>query len=446
MRGFCIRRRIALGTTACLAIAMALPLAANPQQLFQQAKAAELAGKAVAARQLWQDFLEAEAQGARADRVRHRLVVLEARELGKTCRHYPVWSPSGGMLMYGYGGLAIVDIATGDGVSMESPTGPMYNHDWGPDGVTISCRQTLENGRAGVFLYERQPDEALFPGGDGLLICEGIGGKFDWTGEQLLISAAAKQFGARRVSLGIVRYEFATQKLLPVGWKNAQRPARNQASWAGRDAYVCHAYGPAAMSDRAVFVAKTNGTGAKQLTDDGADNRTPVVAPDGRRLAYSRFKKGEQETVRVALTDGSLKPIVLGPGRQPSWSPDGAWLAYDSPQGIKLLRLGGVSACLFVATGQRQGDAVSLTITSDAKVPQILRVSCQVYDERSVRLADWSWEDDPVTVPPEESVSTEYPVPPGLLEKAEILRFRIAPASGPAAVILVPLRAVAEGQ
>ena len=438
MAGTLTPRRIAQGVVTCLAMALVLPLAANPQQLFQKAKAADLAGKAVEARQLWRSFLAAEAEGPRADRVRHRLVVLETKDMSRDCRHYPVWSPDGQWLMHGYGGLAIVDIATGEGVSMESPTEGMYNHDWGPDGVTISCRQKLDNGRHSVFLYERQPDEALYPAGDGGAICEGIGGKFDSTGENLLISAAAKQFGARRVAVGIARYELASKRLLPLRWKHAERPARNQASWAGKDTYVFHAFGPTTKNDRAVFVARmSDGGGIKQLTDNGADNRTPAVAPDGRRIAYSRFKQGEPEVVCIALTNGSLKPIVLGPGRQPCWSPDGSWLAYDSPQGIKLLRFGGVSACLFVATGQWQGDTVTLTITSDAKVHQTLRVSCQVYDERSVRLADWSWQDDPLSVPPEEYLSSDYSIPPELLETAASLRFRIEPDSGPATVILV---------
>jgi hypothetical protein len=70
-------------------------------------------------------------------------------------------------------------------------------------------------------------------------------------------------------------------------------------------------------------------------------------------------------------------------------------------------------------------------------VHQTLRVSCQVYDERSVRLADWSWQDDPLSVPPEEALSSDYSIPPELLETATSLRFRIEPDSGPAPVILV---------
>jgi hypothetical protein len=49
MAGILTPQCIAQGVITCLTMALVLPLAANPQQLFQQAKATELAGKAVEA-------------------------------------------------------------------------------------------------------------------------------------------------------------------------------------------------------------------------------------------------------------------------------------------------------------------------------------------------------------------------------------------------------------
>ena len=420
---------------------------AGPDELLKQATAAELAGKATEARQLWGDFLAAEGEGERADRVRNRLVVLETKELGMSCRGYPVWSPDGRLIMYGYGGLAIMDLATDEVVSMEAPTGPMYYHDWSSDGITIACRQKLDSGRDAVFLYERQPDEALFPTGDGVPICQGVAARFDWSGKQLLISQAGKEVKGKLVQFGIARYELATQKLFPVPWKHAKRAGRNHASWAGDERYVFHAYGRAAMADRAVFVARiSDGGGAVQITDNGASNYTPVIASDGCRLACSRAKKGEPETLLLALTDGSLKPIEIGPGNQPCWSPDGSRLAYNTPKGVKILRLGGVCSRLVDAVGVRKGDAVSLTLVNDGEAAQMAWLSCQIYDERSVRVADWSWQDEPLTVPAKESLTSDYPIPKEILARAAVARFRIQPAVGPAEIIIVPLEPAAKGQ
>ena len=167
-------------------------LGANPDAVFQQAGGAEMAGKPGEARRLWREFLAARPEGEQAERVRHQLVPLETRDLGKNCRHYPVWSPDGRLLMYGYGGLAILELGTGQGISLEAPTGPLYNHDWSVDGVTVVARQPDATGRQSIFLFERQPDEALFPFGDGLPVCEGASAQFDVTGTKLMISAAAK--------------------------------------------------------------------------------------------------------------------------------------------------------------------------------------------------------------------------------------------------------------
>lgn len=421
------------GPTVCLG--------ATPGELFQQAGAAEIGGKASEARRLWREFLAAQPEGEQVEMVRHQLVPLEAKDLGRNCRHYPVWSPDGRFLMYGYGGPAILDLATGQGVSLEVPTGPLYNHDWSADGVTICGRQPDTAGRQSIFLFERQPDEALFPYGDGLPICEGASARFDASGTKLLISAAAKDFNGHRTPLGIVMFDLATQQLRSIPWQHPERPARNQASWMGTDGYVFHGYGPNAMADRAIFAAQLgDGVVVAQLTDDGADYRTPVVAPDGQRLAYSRCQAGQAETLFLALTDGSIPPISLGPGRGPCWSPDGNWLAYDGPQGIKLLRMGGLSAGPLVATGVRHGDAIGLAVTNDGDVPQEFHLTCQVYDARSVRVADWSWPDASQTVPAGQSLALDYPIPAELQQSAVRARFRLVPVAGPVQVVFVELK------
>lgn len=433
-----------IGFWLCLLGGLAVRLVADPAGSLQQASAAEIAGQVAEARRLWQEFLAAQPEAEQAEMVRHQFLPLETKDLGKNFRHYPVWSPDGHLLMYGYGALAIVDVATGQNISLEVPTGPVYNHDWSPDGVTVSGRQPDAAGRQSIFLFERQPDEALFPFGEGLPLCEGASAQFDANGKRLMISAAAKDHQGRRVSLGIIIFDLTTQQLRSIPWKHQERPARNQASWMGSDGYVFHAYGPDAMADRSIVAAGfAEGGNTVQITNDGADYRTPVVAPDGLRLAYSQRQEGKPETLFLALTDGSAPPVSLGVGREPCWSPDGNWLAYDAPHGIKLLRLGGLAVSSLVATGSRKGEAITLSVTNAGEAPQEFRVSCQLYDARSVRIADWSWADAPQTVPASESLAMDYPIPAELQDSAVRARFRLTSAAGPVVVVLVNLRPAA---
>jgi Tol biopolymer transport system component len=77
-----------------------------------------------------------------------------------------------------------------------------------------------------------------------------------------------------------------------------------------------------------IFTVKTNGTGLLRLNSDG-DNAHPRWSPDGRRIAY--LTGGE---LWVMNADGTGKRAIYQPppsldlaANQPTWSPDGKYLA-----------------------------------------------------------------------------------------------------------------------
>ncbi len=90
-----------------------------------------------------------------------------------------------------------------------------------------------------------------------------------------------------------------------------------------------------ANGSRQVFVVNTDGSGLRQVTNEGGPAIHPSWAPDGRRLAYSvqlnaagtpdRF-----ELVEIGL-DGQGRRMITNDGGEatfPSWSPDGRQLTY----------------------------------------------------------------------------------------------------------------------
>jgi Tol biopolymer transport system component len=86
----------------------------------------------------------------------------------------------------------------------------------------------------------------------------------------------------------------------------------------------------------------------------------PAFSPDGRKIAFSSDRSGEEAEIWVANADGS-GPVSLTShfGRHqgsPEWSPDGRWIAFDS-----LGRDGTWRAYVVAATGGRPR-----RITSDA--------------------------------------------------------------------------------
>ncbi|HWN42548.1 MAG TPA: protein kinase [Thermoanaerobaculia bacterium] len=79
-----------------------------------------------------------------------------------------------------------------------------------------------------------------------------------------------------------------------------------------------------------LFVARIDGSGLNQLTDDDFKDRSPVWSPDGRRLLFYSNRGGGYEAW-ILDAGGGEPERVLPPGRDPVmapvWSPDGRKVA-----------------------------------------------------------------------------------------------------------------------
>jgi len=101
--------------------------------------------------------------------------------------------------------------------------------------------------------------------------------------------------------------------------------------------------GPGAIYEIAVI--NTDGSGFRQLTNDGKFKFLPHFSPDGSRIAYTRFAVG-QYGVPGAVTDIAIYDLArgtetlsthLGDAVQGTWSPSGnriAFLSTNAPTGI----------------------------------------------------------------------------------------------------------------
>jgi len=86
-----------------------------------------------------------------------------------------------------------------------------------------------------------------------------------------------------------------------------------------------------------LFVAKADGSGAKQITSNGAANFAPYFTPDGKRVIYASNvldPRGREFDIFVVSKDGSGEPerITTAPAFDgfPIFSPDGKWLVWGS--------------------------------------------------------------------------------------------------------------------
>jgi Tol biopolymer transport system component/DNA-binding winged helix-turn-helix (wHTH) protein len=87
-------------------------------------------------------------------------------------------------------------------------------------------------------------------------------------------------------------------------------------------------------------------TELRQLTFDPGLQRDPTWSPDGQWLAYAADRSGNLDLYRRSMTDPTPVALTTDPAddSQPDWSPDGQWIAFRSERdggGIYVMPSGG---------------------------------------------------------------------------------------------------------
>jgi Tol biopolymer transport system component len=116
-------------------------------------------------------------------------------------------------------------------------------------------------------------------------------------------------------------------------FKTAERisRAKTEGSWGmtlapdGRVIYVSNVSGATE-----VWIMNSDGSGTRQLTNDGISKYTPTATPDGRYIVFIS-EKGGRHLWRMNIDGSQLIQITNGQDDgNPRASPDGNWVIYDS--------------------------------------------------------------------------------------------------------------------
>ena len=79
------------------------------------------------------------------------------------------------------------------------------------------------------------------------------------------------------------------------------------------------------------------------LIVDGARAADPVIAPDGRWVAWTTSMAGEPgqqiSELWLASVGTDAAPVNFSPGRLPRWSPDSGSLLFCVEEGLRRLRI-----------------------------------------------------------------------------------------------------------
>jgi len=96
-----------------------------------------------------------------------------------------------------------------------------------------------------------------------------------------------------------------------------------------------------------IYVVGADGSGMRQLTDDGFHNRGPRWSPDGKLIAFTSNRSGRKEIWTIHPDGSGLSQLTHtseGEPIQSVWAPDGKRIAYNMTDGE--------SAIMNLATGE----------------------------------------------------------------------------------------------
>ena len=139
-----------------------------------------------------------------------------------------------------------------------------------------------------------------------------------------------------------------------------------QAAWSPDGSHI--AFTLSINDNPDIWITKTDGTEARRLTDDPADDEMPTWSPDGSQISFSSNRDGSFD-IYVMNADGMTPPVNITPlGRTveaaSDWSPRGDRIAFVS---------------------NRDGDAEIFTVAPDGS--GLTQITHNNADERD---PDWS--------------------------------------------------------
>lgn len=315
------------------------------------------------------------------------------RRLARSVDSRPAWSPSGSSIAFtrpvsrdgeNFAELWLLDVATGREQRLLGPWSHAHDPSWSPDGRRIAF-QYFDGGADYHRIYVLDLDTRKTR----RVASRGFRPRWSRDGTLIAITTETAVFVMSqdgRHRRRIFRRRSGGESLLSVAWSpdsrrlavatnevyvidvrrrrpwrqvTAERPRSvlvdSEVSWSPnghRLAYVAQPYDP---GDNDIYTATRNGKRLRALTQNWVEERHPVWAPDGSRIAYTEYD-GRRGVIAVLRPGRERLPSLITDGENPAWSPDGGMIAFDRGGDLHVIAPGGGGERVVLAGPRRDSD------------------------------------------------------------------------------------------
>jgi Tol biopolymer transport system component len=256
----------------------------------------------------------------------------EKRQIATEDSVQPSWSPGGSRIAFWAArgpqrqrDILTIAAAGGDAVLVTDDAALDWNPVWAPDGKSLF----FASDRGGSMNLWRVPidEESGRP----------LGPPESLTVPSRFVGHVSVSADGRRIAYCSNEVERNVQRLAmdPASQKILTEPqwvTSGSQAWGGMDVapdgQSIVLFSVRAQED--LFVAKADGTGLRQLTNDAAYDRFPQWSPDGRRIGFYSNRAGGWEAWMINADGSGLTQLTRQSGAHyPLWSPDGSKMVFS---------------------------------------------------------------------------------------------------------------------